>query len=551
MLTATTRPRTAPVPLAPGVVEPGAGRVWWRVYLHHLRLLRNSAIAWIAALAGLGAGVVATFELRHGSEAELEALAAMEGIAAFEMLGGRYVMIATAEGLVLSRWGMFAIIVAVWGMLAGVKLLRGAEESGHVEMLRTGAITSRRLLAAVLAALFTTYAIFAIAIGVSHTAAGMHAPTAWALGAAMGLLAASFAAAGAFASQLAASRSRAVSLVAALLGLALTVRVLAAATFTPDWVWWLTPFGWIGFLHEVDQAQIVVLGALAALLILLVAAALAVVRRDLHAGVVVGAEGSAERARPLRSQAGLALRLTAGPAATWGAVIAFLGLGFGLLARDFADAAAALPTTVEFTAQLGWPGLDRPEGIVALAFLWIAFLLALFAAAQAAAIREEEASWRLEHLLVRPIGRSRWLLTRIAFSAAALVLLAAAAGVAAWLGSVLIGTPIAFADGLRAAANVVPVAVLFLGIGIAALGLAPRVTAPLTYGLAVAAFLLDFVGGFLDLPEAVLDLSPYRHLAFVPAADIAVGPAVMMLIAGLLGVVVGLAAFRRRDLQEA
>lgn len=552
MATKTThRPATGPVPTAPEATQLRPTRVWWRVYRHHLRLLRNSSIAWIAALTGISTGVVVTFEDRYSTEAELQALAEMEGIPAFEALVGRYVEPATVEGLTLSRWGMFGILVAVWGMLAAAKLLRGAEEAGHVEPLRAGALTPRGLLAAAVAALFTVYVIFAVAIGASHSTVGMDAATSWALGGAVALLAATFAAAGALASQLVAARRRAVGIVGAFLGVTLGVRLLAAASATPDWVWWATPFGWIGFLHEIDEARAAVFAAFAALLVVLVGSAFAFARRDLHAGFVNGAEAGVERARPLHSQTGLAWRITASSASAWALVLAVVALVFGLLARDFADAAAELPTTVEVAAQLGWVGIDTPEGIVAIAFIYIALLLAVFAAGQAAAIREEEATWRVEHLLVRPVGRVRWLLTRTAVSAAALVLLAAAAGVAAWLGTVLIGTPVAFADGLRAGANVVPVAVLFLGIGIAAMGLKPRMTAPLTYGLAVAAFLLDFVGGFLDLPEAVMDASPFRHLAAVPAVDIDVGPALVMLAVGLLGIIIGVLAFRRRDLQEA
>lgn len=552
MATKTThRPATAPVPTAPEANQLRPTRVWWRVFRHHLRLLRNSSIAWIAALTGISTGVVVTFEDRYSTEAELAALAEMEGVPAFEALVGRYVEPATVEGLTLSRWGMFGILVAVWGMLAAARLLRGAEEAGHVEPLRAGALTPRGLLTAALAALFTVYVILAVAIGASHSAVGMDPATSWALGGAVALLAATFAAAGALASQLVAARRRAVGIVGAFLGVTLGVRLLAAASATPDWLWWATPFGWIGFLHEIDEARTAVFAAFAALLVVLVGAALALGRRDLHAGLVGGAEASVERGRPVRSQTGLAVRVTAGSASAWALVVAILGLVFGLLARDFADAAAELPTTVEVAAQLGWVGIDTAEGIVAIAFIYIALLLAVFAAGQAAAIREEEATWRIEHLLVRPVGRVRWLLTRTAVSAAALVLLAAVGGVAACLGTVLIGTPVEFADGLRAGVNVVPVAVLFLGIGIAAMGLAPRVTAPLTYGLAVAAFLLDFIGGFLDLPEAVMDASPFRHVAAVPATDIDVGPALVMLAVGLLGIIIGVLAFRRRDLQEA
>ncbi len=538
----------------PRVVEvrsPAA--VWWRIYVHHLRLLRNGAIAWIAGLAGIGWGVAATFEMRHGSPEELAALRDMVGIPAFEALMGRYVRPDTVEGLVLSRWGWFAILAVVWGMLAAGKLFRGAEESGHLEPLRAGAIGTRGLLTSGLAALYTTHVVFAVAIGVGHTVGGMDAATSWATGGAMALLTAAFATGVALTSQLVATRRRAVGIVGLALGVALVARVVAAASATPEWMWWTTPFGWIGYLHEVDQARGYVFLGLGLLMAAVLAATLVTTHRDLHAGLLGGGEeASAPGARPVRSQLALAVRLTAGPARTWGLIVGAMVLVFGLLARDFAEAAAELATTLAVVeASLGWSGLDTAAGIVAWSFLFAVLLLAVFAAGQAVAIREEEATWRIEHLLVRPVSRTRWLLTRIAAAAAAVAVIALAAGVAAWIATSVVGTPVTLSEALAAAANIVPVALLALGVGIAVFGLVPRLTAPLTYGLVIGAFLLDFVGGLLELPETVLDLSPFRHLAAVPAVDMNLGAAVAMLGVAVIGVVVGTVAFRRRDLQEA
>lgn len=551
----TTKTSTMPAPTGSrtsGAVQTRSpAAAWWRTYTHSLRLLRGGAIAWILALTFISTGVVVTFEDRIGTEAERAALAAMEGIPAFEALAGRYVQIATPEGFVLSRWGMFGILVAVWGMLAGVRLLRGAEEEGRVEPLRAGILTPRGMLSATLAALFSVYLVFAVAIGVTHSAVGMDPLTAWALGGAVALLAATFAAAGALVSQLFASRGRALGVVGAFLGVTLAVRLLAAATATPDWVWWATPFGWMGFLHDVDQARTAVFASFTALLVVLVGLALALGRRELHSGLVGGEEATVKRARPLRSPASLALRLTSGPAVMWGAIIGILALALGLLAHDFVAAMDEMATMVVVVAEQFGVVIDTIEGIVAMAFFFGAPLLAAFAAGQTAAIREEEASWRIEHLLVRPVGRTRWLANRVLVSVAALVAVALVGGVAAWAGAAIGGAPISAGAALLAGLNIVPVGLLALGVGIAAFGLAPRLTAPLTYGLVVAAFLLDFVGPFLDLPNWALELSPFRHVAAVPAVDMNVGAALVMIAVGAVCLVIGAVAFRRRDLQEA
>ena len=550
----TTAPSPAASQRPPGVTAVktrSRTRVWWRAYRHHLRLLRNAAIAWIAGLTGISLGVAVTVEDRTATEAERQALAAMADVPAFEAMQGRLVEVATMEGFVLARWGMFGILVAVWAMLAATRLLRGAEEAGHTEPLRAGALTPRGLLASALAALFTVYAVLAVAIGASHTAVGMDPATSWALGGAAALLAATFAAAGALASQLVATRRRAVGLVGAFLGVTLAVRIVAAATATPDWVWWATPFGWMGFLHAVDDAQGIVLAAFAALVIVLAAAAFPFARRDLHAGLIGKAEASVTRARPVRSQGRLAVRLAVGSTATWGMVIGAVALVFGLLARDFVDAVAELGAMVELVRELYGMVLDTPEGLVAATFFFAAVLLAVCAAGLATAIREEEASWRIEHLLVRPVGRTRWLATRVLVAAAVLVVIAVGAGVVAWAATGISGAPVAVGDAVLAGLNVVPVAWLALGVGVAVLGLAPRLTAPLTYGIVVVAFLLDFIGPFLDPPEWVLDASPFRHITAVPAVEADVTAGLVMIAVALAGTVVGLLAFRRRDLKEA
>jgi hypothetical protein len=176
---------------------------------------------------------------------------------------------------------------------------------------------------------------------------------------------------------------------------------------------------------------------------------------------------------------------------------------------------------IEMGNQLGWVALDTPEGIVAFIFGIVVLLLALFAAGQAAAIREEEAlladraparaSARADPLARDPRrdlrGRGGPARDR---------------RVAGRLGR---HRDRRHADRRRRrrARGRQRRAARVAGARprVALLGLVPRLTAPLTYGLVLAAYLLDFVGGVLELPEAVLDASPFRQLAAVPAESLA------------------------------
>jgi polyether ionophore transport system permease protein len=85
------------------------------------------------------------------------------------------------------------------------------------------------------------------------------------------------------------------------------------------------------------------------------------------------------------------------------------------------------------------------------------------------------------------------------------------------------------------------------GLAVLLYGLAPRV-APLAWGVAGAVLLIGWVGPALDVPRAVLDLSPFGHLPKLPGGDMEWGP--VLVLFGLAAVLVtgGLAGLRRRDL---
>lgn len=547
---------SAPTETAAGTAVRPSGqvrprRVWWHAYRHHVRVMRNRAVAWIVVVAAVGAGIAAGFADLYPTRPQREAMArGIEGVPAFEALFGRTVELATLEGFVLWRWGGFAVLlVAVWGMFSASGLLRGAEESHHLEPLRAGAIGPRGLLAAALAAMFTWFAALAVVVALAHTAAGMDVGTSWAFGAALGLLAAVFASAAALVAQVVDSRRRTNGVVGVVLGVALLTRVIAASSGAPDWLWGATPFGWTTFLHEADGARPAVFGAFAVVVTLLTVGAVALGRRDLH-GARVATDHDRADARTIGGLGGLALHTARGPATAWGATVVVSALVFGLMADDMAAAMGDLPETLQMAAQIGWV-LDTPLGVVASLLVFLTFVLGLFAAAQVAGIRDEEASWRIEPILTRNVGRTEWLLVRTGVAAIAIVAAAAAMTAASWAGAAITGTTLPLGDLPITIANLVPVAWMFLGLGVAVFGLAPRITAPAAYGMVLAAYVLDLVGGLLEIPEEILRYGPYRHVAAVPAADMSVGPALLMVAAGVIGAAVGVAAFRRRDLREA
>ena len=163
-----------------------------------------------------------------------------------------------------------------------------------------------------------------------------------------------------------------------------------------------------------------------------------------------------------------------------------------------------------------------------------------------AAIRDEEATGRLDAVLVRPITRSRWLSGQAVVGLGVLVLGAASAVLGTWVAGQAGDLGVGFPDLARAGANAVPAACFVLGLGILLFGLVLGCRHPhvllrrrrVPHGV-------RRVGG--RLAAWLLDLSVLHHVRPVPAVAADVGSAAVLLVGGAVLTLVGVVAFGRRD----
>jgi ABC-2 type transport system permease protein len=163
-------------------------------------------------------------------------------------------------------------------------------------------------------------------------------------------------------------------------------------------------------------------------------------------------------------------------------------------------------------------------------------------------LRSEESAGRAEPLLATALPRPRWMGEHvgIVFVGSALVLAAAGAG-----------TGVAYAVAIRDAGQVVrltgislvytPAVWVMVGLAAALFGLLPRATAAVWFALAACSF-VGLFAQLLDLPQWVIDLSPFQHVPRVPATSFDIVPIVVLTLVALALTAAGLVGFRRRDL---
>ena len=451
--------------------------------------------------------------------------------------------------------GFLGLIGAVWGLLAGTRLLRGEEEGGRWELLLAGRTTRRRAAAGAMAGLsvglFTLWAVTAavtVAIGRGADArftvsASLFAALAAVAPAAMLL------AVGALCSQLAATRRQAAGLAAAVFGVLYVTRLVAYAATSLRWLRWASPLGWVDELRPLTESRLLplvpILGTIAVLVALTIVLA---GQRDLGAGALPANDTAAPRTRLLNGPLGLAYRQSRRTAAGWIAGLAAGGLVTGLTARSTADAFA--------NQQAGGvlSNLARTSGgavFLGFTFLIVALLAGMVAAGQAVATREEEAEGYLDHLLARPVERLRWLAGRFAVSAMALVAIGVAVGVFTWVAAAATDAGLSLSSLLAAGINVVPVGIFVLGIGTLVHGLAPRFVTAVAYGFVAWSFLVELVGASLGASRWLLDTSVLQHIARAPVADVRWDSATLLVALGLVSAAIGAWRFAGRDVTGA
>jgi ABC-2 type transport system permease protein len=150
--------------------------------------------------------------------------------------------------------------------------------------------------------------------------------------------------------------------------------------------------------------------------------------------------------------------------------------------------------------------------------------------------------------LVQSVGRQRWLWGRVGMILTVMIVAGLLSAAVVWLSMGGQHNGISFHDLSVAGLNALPAAIFILGVGIFALGVVPRLTTVITYGVIAWSFLVELLASGTNLNHWFLDTSVFNHVAFAPAADPKWGAGLVLIAIGAALAVAGAMAFNRRDL---
>ncbi|MEV5954821.1 ABC transporter permease [Streptomyces sp. NPDC051987] len=507
-----------------------------------LRRDRVTTPVWIAVNALMVLSMPGTLRTLYGTHAErADLLRQVRTNAAFRALIGP--LHDTSLGA-LTAWrvGVYAgLLAAATSLLVVVRHTRDEEESGRAELVASGAVGRRAALTAALLAAAVANGVVALLVTAGLAGQGAAGALSFGLGlAATGMV---FATTAAIVAQLTESARLARGLTAAVLGAAFVLRAAGdSATADGGSVWtWLSPLGWLENLRPfaAERWWVLLLFAAAVLGQGLAAYALAA-RRDLGMSFFPARPGPATGR--LGSAAALAWRLQRGVVLGWSLGFFLAGVVYGGLTEGAADLVGDNKNARQIFERMGGQS-GLTDAFLASMVGMLGLIAALYVVTSVLRLNAEETSGRAEPLLAAPVSRLRWAAGHltIAFVGAALIMLLAAAGFAVGYGKEV--GPI-----IGACLVQLPAVWVVGGVAVLLYGVAPRFCAPASWGVAVAALLIGWVGPALNAPRPVLDLSPFGHLPKLPGGGMEWGP-----VATLTGLAVvlagaGLAGLRRRDM---
>lgn len=518
-----------------------------------LRRERIRVPVWIAALLAVQVGGAASYPDIYPTLADRMAQGAVFGgnPAMKFMTGPGYGLGDYTYGAMMTNefLGFMVIFVALMSVQMVVRHTRDEEETGRAELVRANVVGQYAHLTAALIVAVLTNLVLGGLLAVGMAGLGIETVD-WTgslvFGAAFAAVGIVFAAIASITTQVTEHARAATGMAGALIGAAYVVRGIG--DMADNGLSWLSPIGWAqATAAYVDNNGWPLLLAVVVAGMLTVVGFVLSTRRDIGSGLRAERRGATEASRTLGTPMGIAWRLQRGGVFWWTVALLLLGSAYGS-AVDIMEDYAGNDVVRQMVAGVG--GASLTESWLSIVIALMAIVCTIFSVLAVLRLRREETSGRAEAVLATGLSRTRWVATHvvIALLGGTVLLAVAGLGLGATAG-LLSGDAELFRGVVGAAVAYAPALWLTAGFAVTVLGVLPRAIG-LAWAVLVYAFLVVYLGGLLDLPGWMLDLSPYNQIPRLPADEFTATPLVVLSLIAVGLLVIGFVGFRRRDLQS-
>jgi ABC-2 type transport system permease protein len=506
---------------------------------------------WLVSITLITILTATSFSGLYANDQERQAIAeTMKNPAMTAMVGKGYGLENYTEGPMMAHQMLLftAIVVAIMSILLVTRHTRNDEEEGRVELIRSLPVGRLANVTATIIVLVCINLLLALIIGFSLFSLGIESMSlngSLLYGGALGATGILFTAITILFAQLSANSRGTIGLSFSVLGLAYLIR--AIGDVSNEALSWTSPLGWIlgteVYVNNYWWPILLTLGIAA--LIALVALSLHAIR-DLGSGFIATKPGKTHASTFLKSPFGLAFRLQRTGIISWAIGMFILGASYGSVLGDL----ESFFSSNEMIAEMLPPveGFTLTEQFMTMLMAIISMICTIPPIMFLLKLKGEEKRGLSEHILARAVSRSRLLGSYLTLSLVFgfVMLLLAILGLWVAADSVM-DDPISLQSFLKAGLVYLPALWIMTGIGIATIGLKPKMTG-LTWLILGYSFFVVYLGGMLKLPEWMAKLSPYGHIPQLPVEEINYLTLSILTLIGIVLTVVGFIGFRNRDI---
>ncbi|MDQ6715791.1 MAG: ABC transporter permease, partial [Actinomycetota bacterium] len=312
---------------------------------------------------------------------------------------------------------------------------------------------------------------------------------------------------------------------------------------------WVSPLGWAQKIEVFGANRLVVgLIPLAAFVVLVGAAFALQERRDVGAGLLPSRPGPASAAASLRSPLALAWRLQRATLLGWAVAYTALGVVLGGVASSVGTIATS-PQMQDLLHKLGGNAGSLTDTFISTEVQFLSIGAAAYGISAGLRLRSEESDLHTEQVLATSTSRRAVLGSHCVIALLGSALLMALLGVtlAAGTASQSGGFGAALGHLLPSTLATIPAVWVCVGLALAIFGSAPKIVYA-AWALLAAFVVVGEFGSLFNLPERVMDVSPFVHAVVVPGGSVTATPLlVLVALAAALLAAAGV-TFRRRDI---
>jgi ABC-2 type transport system permease protein len=544
-MSSATSVRTSHDELPPHSSFTGTRRLLWLV----LRRDRFRIAMWMFGLVGLMAVSASSIVALYTTPQQLEGYArTVRGNSALIIQAGPGYGLdnPTVAAVVMNETSLWLFIAAaVMSVFMVVRHTRTEEEAERAELVRAAPVGRHAALASAMIGTLVVNTAIAAGHVVVLLAFGLPTIGSLAFGASMVGVGMVFAGVAAVAAQVASGSRAALAAGGLAVGVAFVLR--AIGDVGNGLLSWASPVGWAQSIRAyADERWWVLVLPVTATLVLVVAARALQDHRDYGSGLVAQRGGRPEATAQLSTALGLAVRLQRGSLVGWAIGLGALAFFYGLVADQAEQIIEDNPDMADFFAQLGVASVT--DAFLSTAMLIMTLFATGFTVSSVLRLRSEEVSGRVDPVLATPVGRRRWAWSHLLVALAGTVVLAFVCGASMGAGAALVlGETSRIGDLTAAGLVMVPAMWLLAGATLLIYGLLPRWSFG-AWALVAWVFVAAMFGSLLDLPQWLLNLSPFQHVPALPAASMSWPPVVVLTAIAAALIAAGLAALDRRDM---